>query len=319
MQAFDSIREALDYTINNLIQAEYKYVISMHGPRADGLDCECTLQIVPQHYVFNDRKLGLTLDLSFDHSPGKGRQHDLFLQMPDHKRFHPHKCEFENVTGYAAKLGTDIDKAASMITRILTGVFGYAAGTCLEYEVHEHGLLSDKKEWWEVEDVDQWELEQLEQEIDESHLGVCPFCGVGGFIAADWRDYCDHWVSVDDLFGLSEATCLLTEGQCFDVFKRYEAPLTDMTQRERSSLTENASADVARLLVAVFSRRAEYWKELVDYSKLEVDVDEELVATTYTSYFVRDKQDVRERLEKVVKKAIDYLAENGIHPREVGI
>ena len=127
------------YTADNLIEAGCKYTIFIRGPWDSGLRGDCSFRVIPQHMVFFDGRLGLTLELSFNNQPENHPLHDRFLAMPGHKRFHPFKCEFHNVACYAAKLGTDVDGVTELTARVLETLVGCTAETDFECEVPTRG------------------------------------------------------------------------------------------------------------------------------------------------------------------------------------
>lgn len=86
MQTFASLREAIRYTADNLIEAGCKYTIFIRGPWDSDRDRGCSFRVVPQHTVFFDGRLGLTLELSFNNDPESHRLHDRCLMSAGRSR-----------------------------------------------------------------------------------------------------------------------------------------------------------------------------------------------------------------------------------------
>ncbi|MEQ8789060.1 MAG: hypothetical protein RIC55_22300 [Pirellulaceae bacterium] len=139
MKTFRTIREALAYTVNTLIAAGHTYIINVRGPSEIASNEAAAIQFVAQHMVYNDGKLGLTMNLPFDPASGEFAHLVQFVGAGVEQHFDEYYVN--GIPSYALRLLTDIDLAKNVALFILSRVHGYKPSTQFECEVHDEGPL----------------------------------------------------------------------------------------------------------------------------------------------------------------------------------
>lgn len=121
---FCSIREALQYAVENLCHQKHSFIIDIAGPAEVATGCACILQIVDEDRVFQNESFGLALYLAFDKSIGEFGPLTRFKQLAQSKLFSDVSYDPE-IECFAIAFGTDVPTALWMTSLISVGVYEY--------------------------------------------------------------------------------------------------------------------------------------------------------------------------------------------------
>ena len=137
---FRTLREALHYTVSELIAKRHLYIVNVYGGERLSRGRQAALQIVDQEHVFHDGELGLTLHLSFDPTTCSDYQ-ARFLASPLKDRFVA--VPWKGIPCFAATFGTNVDAAGELTYSILSSIYFNVDAMDLEYEVKDLGYWAD--------------------------------------------------------------------------------------------------------------------------------------------------------------------------------
>lgn len=137
---FPSLRQALDYVVEQLIPRRHLYILDVYGGERLSKGRQSAIQIVDQHHVFNDGELGLTLHLSFDLKTCAD-YYAVFQTSPLKDKFVA--VPWNGIPCFAAAFGTDVNAAGELAHRMLANIYFNADAMDLQYEVLDLGFWDD--------------------------------------------------------------------------------------------------------------------------------------------------------------------------------
>jgi len=139
MPTFIELAGALECVVRELIPNRHAYIVAITGPREIKENQACTVQLVPEHYVYQDRRLGMTLHLPFDPASGEFAHLVEFVGAKLDHICDEYKCD--GIPCFAIRLGTDVVLAEKVVRFVLQRVYDYPALDGFEYEVYDEGTL----------------------------------------------------------------------------------------------------------------------------------------------------------------------------------
>ena len=140
MERFNSIRAALNFTVENLVAKQHGYIINVLGSEQAEAGRAATLQVVAQDMITGDGESGLSMHLPFDPQSG---QFDSLIRFLDAELATPiSEYQFRGFPCFFAKFGNDIERADRAILQVLVQVFGYSPAAEFACEVSDEGPLS---------------------------------------------------------------------------------------------------------------------------------------------------------------------------------
>jgi len=140
MEAFDNIKEALDYAVHTLIANGRGYIINVLGSEEAQLGRATTLQVIAQHVVMGDGEAGLAVHLPFDPQSGQFKALVRFLDTELATPIREYK--YGGIPCFVATFGTNAERAYRAILHLLVEVYGYSPAAHFACEVHDEGPLS---------------------------------------------------------------------------------------------------------------------------------------------------------------------------------
>lgn len=142
-RSFDSIPDALYFTVTMLIANGHGFIVNVLGPKEAEAGHAATLQVVAQGMVFGDGESGLALHLPFDVLSGEFEHLVEFLDLDASILFSEYK--FNGIPCFVAPFGTNVDLAHKVILHVLAKVFGYHPSTAFACTAYDEGPLESSR------------------------------------------------------------------------------------------------------------------------------------------------------------------------------
>jgi len=152
MPTFESLREALEYTVEHSVSAGHNYILSVRGPREIRYNQACCFQVVAETMAYRNGQCGLTIHLPFDPTGGVSDELLRFLECP--LRYYFDKSVWSGIPCFTLRCGENVNKAERVMALLLTDVFGYTTATEFECEVSDEGPQDEEQEDDESEEGD---------------------------------------------------------------------------------------------------------------------------------------------------------------------
>jgi hypothetical protein len=149
IEAFDNIKNALDYTVQTLIAKRRGYIVNVLGSEEAKAGRAATVQVVAQDMVLGNGEPGLAVHLPFDPQSGQFPGLVRFLETELAAPISEYK--YKGIPCFFATFGTEVDRADRAILQLLVQVTGYSPSAEFACEVHDEGPLSTAGCHWALQ------------------------------------------------------------------------------------------------------------------------------------------------------------------------